>query len=534
MSKKLAWLLVGIYFVSPVCLADQDMNSKIIQLAVGATSNISDYNQLKQLADQGNPIALRWLGVYYNMKKDYSTSVRYYIKAAKLGNVAAEAALAVAYASGNGVQQNYDEAFLWARKAAASDDPIAEYDLGFLYQHGYGASENLKKAFYWYMSSAHKGYHPAEKVISNFYRKGISVPVNTARALYFKNKAASMFDLPKQQYDGELLVTLGDRRIWEINAQTNQVYESLSTPKSLGRLWEVFKMGDYKLAFIASNGLVFLNTQNQKMTYKYLGKQYGGLGSAFAYCGLSSGKMFVTFREYGKKKYGMTLTNRYIYNIKSGRAYHYPLLADFTKILCSGDHLFPFGGSFDRVGAILLGSNNSADLEWVKDDVASVFFISRQNDVVPEKKLLLVFQYHQNNARALYINRTSGKEVASYQLPNYIQAITRPQIGVRKNNVYFYNKVNGNHYIFQYNLSKNKIVGRTLLPHDPLSFFVDSASNLIYVYVSGYMPNNALLLLYKINSGASAGYVPMPRKSVQHDDSAQTGPDEFALIKFAS
>jgi hypothetical protein len=71
------------------------------------------------------------------------------LKAAEQGNVAAEAEIAMMYANGKGVQQNYVEAGKWWIKAAEGGDLVAARHAWNLYRNGEGVDRNAAIANQW-------------------------------------------------------------------------------------------------------------------------------------------------------------------------------------------------------------------------------------------------------------------------------------------------------------------------------------------------------------------------------------------------
>src|SRR5262249_58991819 len=69
--------------------------------------------------------------------------------------------LASAYANGQGVPQNYDEAAKWARLAADQGSAIAQYYLGLAYGNGQGVSQDFVQSYMWFEVSAVRGYQDA-------------------------------------------------------------------------------------------------------------------------------------------------------------------------------------------------------------------------------------------------------------------------------------------------------------------------------------------------------------------------------------
>jgi len=70
-------------------------------------------------------------------------------KSAERGDPAAENALGVRYATGEGVKLNEKEAFRWFTKAAEQGNVSAQFRLGSFYWGGRGVPQNLNEAYFW-------------------------------------------------------------------------------------------------------------------------------------------------------------------------------------------------------------------------------------------------------------------------------------------------------------------------------------------------------------------------------------------------
>lgn len=51
---------------------------------------------------------------------------------------------------GDGVPQDFKEAFKWYRLAANQGDADAQYNLGFVYEYGDGVAQDYVQAYLWY------------------------------------------------------------------------------------------------------------------------------------------------------------------------------------------------------------------------------------------------------------------------------------------------------------------------------------------------------------------------------------------------
>ena len=78
-------------------------------------------------------------------------------KAAELNDAVAQNNLAVMYATGSGVAQDYAEAAKWYEKAAEQGYAIAQYNLAAMYEHGMGVARDPRTARVWYQLAAEQG-----------------------------------------------------------------------------------------------------------------------------------------------------------------------------------------------------------------------------------------------------------------------------------------------------------------------------------------------------------------------------------------
>jgi hypothetical protein len=109
---------------------------------------------LRPLANQGNAVAQRMLGVMYDLgqgvPQDYAEAMKWYLQGAEQGNVRAQTNLGVMYDGGRGVPEDYGEAMKWYRKAADQGDADAQNYLGVMHEHGHGVPPDYVQAYKWY------------------------------------------------------------------------------------------------------------------------------------------------------------------------------------------------------------------------------------------------------------------------------------------------------------------------------------------------------------------------------------------------
>jgi TPR repeat protein len=87
-------------------------------------------DQLRQLADNGDPVAENALGLRYatgdGVKLSESEAVRWFTKAAELGNIPAQSKLGSIYYSGRGVPQDANRAYFWMVVARSGGDEASK------------------------------------------------------------------------------------------------------------------------------------------------------------------------------------------------------------------------------------------------------------------------------------------------------------------------------------------------------------------------------------------------------------------------
>ncbi len=131
--------------------------------------------QVERLAQQEVPEANFLMGTAYaeglGKSEDPEEAVRWYRRAAALGNVLAQHNLGNVYASGTGVEQSDELAVQWWLQAATQGDAIPQYRLGLMYEEGKGVTKNLEEARRWYQESANRGNAQAQAALIRMSRQ---------------------------------------------------------------------------------------------------------------------------------------------------------------------------------------------------------------------------------------------------------------------------------------------------------------------------------------------------------------------------
>jgi putative methionine-R-sulfoxide reductase with GAF domain len=134
------------------------------------------------------------------------TDVNRTLSRADAGDAIAQYEMALRYAGGEGVPQNYRDAMTWFAKAAANGKDNAEWKLGLGYFKGIGVPHDERKAVVWFKRAANHGDIRAQNALSDLYLSGRGVPRDFVRAYTWASIAAG---LPED--DNERLRVIGSR-----------------------------------------------------------------------------------------------------------------------------------------------------------------------------------------------------------------------------------------------------------------------------------------------------------------------------------
>ena len=121
---------------------------------------------------------------------DPSDRLAFYQKGADSGNSEAQLQLAILYAKGEGVTQDYAIAAKWFRAAANQGSARAQYDLGVLYERGRGVPVDLTEAAKWYLKAAEAKYPLAQFNLAVCYTKGQGIRKDLPEAALWYRRAA--------------------------------------------------------------------------------------------------------------------------------------------------------------------------------------------------------------------------------------------------------------------------------------------------------------------------------------------------------
>lgn len=140
----------------------------------GENLSYDDTNRLAfewfgRAAAQGNIDALWHVAVMEHKgigtTKNPTRALQLHRKAAERGQAEAIYALGIAYANGDGVEQDYTSALMWLARAAAFEDPHgnnpvraqAQEAIGGMYESGYGVNTDVVLAYAWHKAASVAG-----------------------------------------------------------------------------------------------------------------------------------------------------------------------------------------------------------------------------------------------------------------------------------------------------------------------------------------------------------------------------------------
>ena len=107
-------------------LASSRPSAPVQALQPKSASDAPTLEQLRQLADQGDPSVEYALGARYafgdGVEQNYSEAVRWFFRAAEQGHVISQATLGAYYMAGRGVSVDLSKAYFWAYVARAGGD----------------------------------------------------------------------------------------------------------------------------------------------------------------------------------------------------------------------------------------------------------------------------------------------------------------------------------------------------------------------------------------------------------------------------
>jgi TPR repeat protein len=139
------------------------------------------------------------------VEQDYATAAKWFRAAAEHGVMRAQYDLGVLYERGRGVPLDFAQAAAWYRKAAEQEHPLAQYNLAVAFTKGQGVRRDFFEAAVWYHRAAAQGVVAAMVNLAILYERGEGVETSVADAYAWYRAAARRGSQPAARRAEELL-----------------------------------------------------------------------------------------------------------------------------------------------------------------------------------------------------------------------------------------------------------------------------------------------------------------------------------------
>ena len=239
------------------------------QTLVEEENYASTFDEYMAYAQKNDPDAQYNLGYMYEtgdgVDQDLQQAKKWYEKAAKQNQPDAQYALAVLYYYDNGViKQNYAEAKKWFEKAAYNGDDYAMNLLGYMYEQGHGTKQDYDEALRWYLKAADKNNVYAQRNLGLLYLNGKGVRQNYKLAKEWLEKSAEQNNSHAKACLG-YLYTYG----YGVNQNYTEAKKWFDAAASQGE-----SLAQYYLGYLYENGYgVKQNINEAKKWYKLAAEQ---------------------------------------------------------------------------------------------------------------------------------------------------------------------------------------------------------------------------------------------------------------------
>jgi hypothetical protein len=186
-------------------------------------------------AQAGDPNAELQLAILYakgvGVAQDYATAATWFRAAANQGNARAQYDLGVLYERGRGVPTDQVEAANWYLKGAEGKYPLAEYNLAVCYTKGQGIRKDLAEAALWYRRAATHGVVQAMSLLGTMYEKGDGVSLSTVDAYAWYRAAGKRDNQPAARRADDLFAAMPQLDQIRAQALASDVEASIHDPE---------------------------------------------------------------------------------------------------------------------------------------------------------------------------------------------------------------------------------------------------------------------------------------------------------------
>jgi len=136
--------------------------------------------------------------------QDFKQASFWLEKSANQGFAAGQYRLASLYEKGEGVTKDMDKAASWYEKAAAQGNVKAMHNLAVIHAEGRGVSQDFKEAAVWFEQAANHGLGDSQYNTAVLYERGLGVDRTPAKAFHWFAIAALSGDKGAAQKRDEL------------------------------------------------------------------------------------------------------------------------------------------------------------------------------------------------------------------------------------------------------------------------------------------------------------------------------------------
>ncbi|KAK5829608.1 hypothetical protein F5H01DRAFT_393690 [Linnemannia elongata] len=133
------------------------------------------------------------------VEEDFDEARYWYFKAANQGYPAGQCNVGHLYRLELGVDRNHSTAMSWYKKAADQGDAEGQCHVGIMHDYGLVGALDYSAAMDWYMMAANQGYAYAQYCIGNLYGRGRGVQQDYDKAMEWYLRAADQ-GLPAAQF----------------------------------------------------------------------------------------------------------------------------------------------------------------------------------------------------------------------------------------------------------------------------------------------------------------------------------------------
>ena len=166
-----------------------------------ANSNEESDKRLMKRIKKNDPVAMWKLGKMRHMERDYETALKYYMKAAELGDAVAHYNLSVMYGNGEGVEKDEKKKIYHLEEAAIGGHAWARHNLGNAEWRN-GRFERARKH---YIIAANLGYHDSLEMVRQLYANGYASKEDYEGALRAYQAAVDATKSPERKKGEEAM-----------------------------------------------------------------------------------------------------------------------------------------------------------------------------------------------------------------------------------------------------------------------------------------------------------------------------------------